>query len=91
MALTNREIGEMIGLTHSAVSRLLSGARVPSVETMKSIARVFEVELQDVVNAASTGKTAEDRANHWGTYFTTLVKSHQENQGNGADQVDATV
>jgi transcriptional regulator with XRE-family HTH domain len=35
--MTNREVAELLGLTHSAVSRLRAGNRLPNLDTMSRI------------------------------------------------------
>lgn len=73
--LTNESLGGLIGLTHSAVSRLLAGERTPSVNTMRRIADVFDVPLDQVVRAASQDPHNSDRRGTlWGVYFTHLVQ-----------------
>jgi transcriptional regulator with XRE-family HTH domain len=38
---TNAEVGEKIGLTHSAVSRIRSGDRLPSLAAMRAIEKAY--------------------------------------------------
>lgn len=73
--LTNESLGGLIGLTHSAVSRLLAGERTPSVTTMKRIADVFDVPLDEVVRAASQSTVTDRRGHLWGEYFTALIRA----------------
>ena len=52
--MTNEEIGKLIGLSHSAVSRLRRGERLPSVGVMVSIAKHFRWSVADQVKTRST-------------------------------------
>lgn len=52
--MTNEEIGKLIGLTHSAVSRLRRGERLPSIEVMVAIAKHFDWSVADQVRTRST-------------------------------------
>jgi transcriptional regulator with XRE-family HTH domain len=73
--LTNESLGGLIGLTHSAVSRLLAGERTPSIKTMKRIAKVFDRPLTEVVEAGSQTTVTDQRGHLWGVYFTELVST----------------
>lgn len=73
--MTNESLGELIGLTHSAVSRLLSGDRTPSPDTMKRISVAFEVDLGDVLRAATQSDDSGTRCDLWGRYFRILVQT----------------
>lgn len=81
MKLTNDAIGQRIGLSHSGVSRLLTGERAPSVATMKRIAIAFEVDLSTVVEAASTGEGPAAR-DHWGRWFRALIDQWEREHPN---------
>lgn len=73
--VTNESLGGLIGLTHSAVSRLLAGERTPSVMTMRRIADVFNVSVDEILRAATQDSKDADRRGHlWGAYFTGLVE-----------------
>lgn len=60
VAPTNQEVGERIGLTHSSVSRLRSGARLPSVPTMARIQEVYGWSVQEQVEARGRGTYADE-------------------------------
>lgn len=47
--LTNVELGELIGLSHSSASRVRSGQRAPGYRVMLAIERHFQWALQDQV------------------------------------------
>lgn len=44
---TNREVGDRIGLSHSSVSRIRAGERIPSIDVMQVIAREYGWSLDD--------------------------------------------
>lgn len=47
--MTNEAIGEMIGLTHSAVSRIRRGERLPSINVMTRIETEFKWTVADQI------------------------------------------
>jgi|DEB0MinimDraft_6_1074348.scaffolds.fasta_scaffold24863_3 transcriptional regulator with XRE-family HTH domain len=53
--MTNEKIGELIGLTYSAVSRLRRGERLPSVEVMVNIDKHFKWDVGDQVKVRLSG------------------------------------
>jgi transcriptional regulator with XRE-family HTH domain len=52
--MTNEEIGKLIGLSHSGVSRLRRGERLPSIDVMVAIATHFDWSVADQVKTRST-------------------------------------
>lgn len=52
---TNHEVGSRIGLSHSGVSRIRSGDRLPSVPVMAKIATEYGWSLDDQVEARAHG------------------------------------
>lgn len=86
--LTNEEVGQMVGLTYSAVSRLRSGDRTPSVEVMRRISDAFGVPFDEVATAATNGKGRAERNAHWGTYFRDLLLRHAASQAAALAEVD---
>lgn len=52
--MTNQAVGERIGLTYSAVSRLRSGQRLPSLKVMAAIADQFNWSMVDQINVRTT-------------------------------------
>ena len=52
--MTNEEIGKLIGLTYSAVSRLRRGERLPSVEVMLAISEQFGWGVADQVKVRTS-------------------------------------
>jgi len=48
---TNRQVGDRIGLSHSSVSRIRAGERIPSVDVMVVIEREYGWTLADQVTA----------------------------------------
>jgi transcriptional regulator with XRE-family HTH domain len=47
--MTNEEIGKLIGLSHSAVSRLRRGERLPSIQVMLNVQDVFGWAITDQI------------------------------------------
>lgn len=76
MTLTNQQVGSLIGVTHSAASRLLTGDRTPSIPTMKRIAKAFGVPLETVLQKASQSEDNADRCRLWGEWFRQVVNDH---------------
>jgi len=58
-AATNVQVAQAIGMTHSGVSRIRSGDRLPSVEKMVEIAAALGWSVEDQVKARTEGKYAE--------------------------------
>lgn len=56
--LTNEQIANLIGLTHSAISRLRSGDRKPGVSTMFAIEAAFGWPAADQLQIRMLGKHA---------------------------------
>lgn len=54
-AASNPTVAREIGLTYTAVSRLRSGARVPSVSTMLMIQEIFGWPCQEQMDARGSG------------------------------------
>jgi len=54
-AATNREIGEILGLTHAGVSRLRSGDRLPSIDTMFNIEAEYGWKIDAQMRARKKG------------------------------------
>lgn len=57
---TNGEVGEKIGLSHSGVSRIRSGDRLPSFGVMAEIERVYGWSKIDQWAARDTGHYAAE-------------------------------
>jgi len=57
--LTNEQVGQLIGLSYSAVSRLRSGNRFPSLEVMYKIEAAFDWPIQDQLRARLVGGAAK--------------------------------
>ena len=56
--LSQLELGEMCGLTHSAISRMESGDRTRfEMETLKQLAKAMEISVDELV-ARSTSEAA---------------------------------
>jgi len=49
--VTNQRVAEDLGITHSAVSRIRSGERRPSIDLMKRVAGRFGWEVGDQVHS----------------------------------------
>lgn len=56
--LTNEQVADLIGLTHSAVSRLRSGSRQPSMKTMFTVEAAFDWPAADQIQVIALSKTA---------------------------------
>lgn len=56
---TNKGIAERIGLTHSSVSRIRNGHRLPSVGVMSAIEKEVGWKVADQVKARQEGTYAE--------------------------------
>lgn len=52
---TNEEVGRKIGLTHSSVSRIRSGERLPSIEVMSRIEEEYNWSVGGQVRARQNG------------------------------------
>jgi transcriptional regulator with XRE-family HTH domain len=59
--MTNQEVGELIGLSHSAVSRIRRGERNPSFDVMMKIDQKFDWPLEQQIVAKVEG--------YYATYF----------------------
>ena len=66
--LTNQEVGNRIGLTHTAVSRIRSGQRRSSVSTIHAIAEAFGGDVELLVRYSS-----EPSPDHWVEYLERLM------------------
>lgn len=53
--VTNREVAEVLGVTHSMISRIRSGDRSPSLDLMTRIAFEFKWPLEDQGNERRLG------------------------------------
>ncbi len=65
--LSNVELGELIGLSHSSASRVRSGQRAPGYRVMLAVEKHFDWTLQDQVKTldrsrAKYGETLEEKA-----------------------------
>lgn len=58
-AITNVQVGDDIGLAHSTVSRIRSGDRLPSVDIMVEIERVYQWKVNWQIRARMNGNYAE--------------------------------
>jgi transcriptional regulator with XRE-family HTH domain len=53
--LTNSQVAEALGLSESGVSRLRSGDRLPSLDVMQTIEKVYGWTVQGQSNARQAG------------------------------------
>lgn len=60
--ISNRDIGRMIGLSHSGVSRIRTGNRLPSLETMRRIESAFDWALTEQAELHKRGRYDYARA-----------------------------
>lgn len=58
-ALTNQQIAKTLGLSHSGVSRIRSGERLPSVAVMLKIESEYGWAIQDQAHARALGRYAQ--------------------------------
>jgi transcriptional regulator with XRE-family HTH domain len=58
--LTNRQLAAKIGLTHSTVSRIRNGERLPSITAMEAIARECGWKVTDQLKSRTEGTYAAD-------------------------------
>lgn len=58
--VTNQRVAEDLGITHSAVSRIRSGDRTPSLDVMLKMHEEWEWPLEVQALSRSLGKYAED-------------------------------
>lgn len=68
--MTNRELGDLIGCTHSMASRLRAGKRLPGFEIMNRICEVFGIDWDQLVAARNQGQEA------FGALLRDLVQQH---------------
>lgn len=59
MRVSNQEVGELIGLSHSSVSRLRSGERGTSVQVMLKVEKLLGWDIHDQIEQRDKGKYAE--------------------------------
>lgn len=59
-AATNAHVGRAIGLTESAVSRIRSGTRYPSIRALKRIAAAYAWPVEDQLKLIPTESGAYD-------------------------------
>jgi len=57
-AASNAQVGKAIGMSHSGVSRIRSGDRLPSVERMVEIENAYGWKTDDQIKARSAGRYA---------------------------------
>lgn len=53
--LTQKELGERLGVSAAMVSQYETGSRTPRIDTMKRISTALNVPIQDLLNANYTG------------------------------------
>lgn len=63
MALSNSEIASALGMSHSSVSRMRSGARVASVETLQKLVEVYDADPRAIL--ASAAKAVDGDPGPW--------------------------
>ena len=69
--LTNQRVAELIGLTYSAISRLRSGDRQPSITTMYAIESVFDWPVVDQLETRVSMSAAA-----WSQEFDRRIREH---------------
>lgn len=58
-AVTNQRVADDIGLTHSAVSRIRSGDRMPSLKVVRRIAAEYGWPIEDQIKSLDPAVYAE--------------------------------
>lgn len=66
--LTNRELGDAIGVSPSMASRIRNGSRLPSVDGLRRISKEFDLPLDTLVLAHGRG------AEHFGELMRSTLK-----------------
>jgi transcriptional regulator with XRE-family HTH domain len=56
--MTNRELGDLIGVSASMASRIRNGKRLPSIEVMDRLALALGIDLIRLVNTYTQGANA---------------------------------
>ena len=79
--LTNSQVAEALGLSESGVSRLRSGDRLPSLDVMQTIEKVYGWTVQGQSNARQAGK--------WTEAFVTVLQAAAEEAAKGTPDVEA--
>lgn len=59
---TNADLGRVLGLSHSTVSRMRSGSRTGSIATLQRLSKASGVPLEDVANAAQAARRGKKSA-----------------------------
>jgi transcriptional regulator with XRE-family HTH domain len=82
--LTNRRVAQLLDLTHSGVSRIRSGDRLPSIDLMSTIAKVLDWPVNEQFAARDKGRDA------YKTGFEEAVRRYAENHPDVEPDGDAT-
>ena len=69
--MTNERIGKLIGLTHSAVSRIRRGERLPSLKVMVAIGVQFRWPVMEQIEART-------RPGEYAEQFNLAIERHPE-------------
>lgn len=56
--MTNEQLGNRLGVSHSMASRIRSGQRLPGTRTLGKFAREFDVSLEECHKAYEKGPDA---------------------------------
>lgn len=59
-AVTNVQVAQAIGMTHSGVSRIRSGDRLPSIDKMIAIEQVLQWPIGSQTQARAEGRYAAE-------------------------------
>lgn len=57
---TNEAVGDLLGVSHVAVSRWRSGTRIPSPDNMEALRRVYGWSLDEQFDARAKGNYAAE-------------------------------
>ncbi len=60
MRPTNQELADRLGLTHSGISRIRSGSRLPSIEVMDQLDKLYGWSVVKQIRARQTGTYAQE-------------------------------
>lgn len=59
MALSNSEIAGALGMSHSSVSRMRSGRRIASIETLQALVEVYDADPRRLLAAAAKAQAGD--------------------------------
>lgn len=78
-SVTNEQVAKDLGITHSMVSRIRSGNRLPSIHLMRKIDSVLGFRI--VQQIAAAGNYAEAFENALGGHYADAADAHTTQTG----------